>query len=606
MKKAAKKFLAWMTALGFVLGSASATEPAENGENTGINGGDTCPHIVGDPVRDTANEIPSTCQEPGFYDMVWYCTICGQEVFRETIDLEDLAPHTPGDAVKENETPATCTEDGSYDLVRYCTVCEEEVSRETVVVKAAHTPGEAVKENETPATCEHPGSYDLVRYCTVCGEGDVEVSRETVATNPLPHTPGEVVKEKETAATCEQPGSYDLARYCTVCGAEVSRETKATDKLPHTPGEAVKENENRATCYHTGSYDLVQYCTVCGAEVSRETKEIEKEDHVPGEAQVKNEVAATCEHPGGYDLVQYCMVCGAEVAARHFETAQKEHVAGEGVRENEKEANCDGPESYDLVVYCSVCGAELSRRKITTGEAVHFPSDPEDDGRIFCAACGALLGYAPVPDPAPAPDPAPKPEPVPVPEPARPVAPVSPADSAAINYAMEQITDVDAFAENLIIDLAKDGKAMALDTDSLKAVLKEANNPPEEQISVESALEALGGNYKSYRTNGKEAQDDPNLSEYCFLCGFEQLKLQDKQETDRYGNPLPFEVKAAFPALADLKPDEINNTVMLVLNPESGQIALIQLDMSCMDTSKNPPELNVTLPFDGLVTFVQK
>ena len=590
MKKAAKKFLAWMTALCFVLGSASAMEPAENGENTGINGGDTCPHIVGDPVRDTANEIPSTCQEPGFYDMVWYCTICGQEVFRESIDLEDLAPHTPGDAVKENETPATCTEDGSYDLVRYCTVCEEEVSRETVVVKAAHTPGEAVKEKETPATCEHSGSYDLVCYCTVCGE---EASRETVATDQLPHTPGEAVKEKETPATCTANGSYDLVQYCTVCGAEVSRETKETDKAPHTPGDAVKEKETAATCTANGSYDLARYCTVCGAEVSRETKEIEKEDHLPGE----------------------------------------------GVRENEKVADCDGPESYDLVRYCSVCGAELSRQKITVGEEVHIPSVPDEDGKIYCAACGELLGLAPDPDPAPAPDPAPepepapapapepepapapapksepapapapKPEPAPVPEPARPATPVSPADSAATNYAMKQITDVDAFTEDLIIDLAKDGKTLAVDADSLRAVLNgvnNPNNPAHEPIGVEAAVEALGSNYKLYRTNGKEAQDDPDLSEYCFLCGFEQLKLQDKQETDRYGNPLPFEVKTAFPALADLKPDEINNTVMLVLNPESGQIAVIPLDMSCMDTNKNPPELNVTLPFDGLVTFVQK
>jgi hypothetical protein len=174
---------------------------------------------------------------------------------------------------------------------------------------------------------------------------------------------------------------------------------------------------------------------------------------------------------------------------------------------------------------------------------------------------------------------------------------------------MKQITDVDAFTEDLILDLAEDGKTLAVDAESLKAVLNGVNNlniPPEERISVENAVEALGSNYKLYRTNGKEAQDDPDLSEYCFLCGFEQLKLQDKQETDRYGNQLPFEVKTAFQALADLKPEEINNTVMLVLNPESGRIALIPLDASCMDTSKVPPELNVTLPFDGLVTFVQK
>lgn len=174
---------------------------------------------------------------------------------------------------------------------------------------------------------------------------------------------------------------------------------------------------------------------------------------------------------------------------------------------------------------------------------------------------------------------------------------------------MKQITDVDAFAEDLIIDLAKDGKTLVVDAGSLKAVLNgvnNPNNPAHEWIRVENAVKALGSNYKLYHTNGKEAQDDPDLSEYCFLCGFEQLKLQSKQETDRYGNPLPFEVKTAFPAFADLKPEEMNKTAMLIYNPESGRIALIPLDMSCFDVGKVPPELNVTLPFDGLVTFVQK
>lgn len=48
--------------------------------------------------------------------------------------------HTPAEAVIENEVPATCTEDGSHDLVVYCTVCGEELSRETVTVSATgHT-----------------------------------------------------------------------------------------------------------------------------------------------------------------------------------------------------------------------------------------------------------------------------------------------------------------------------------------------------------------------------------------------------------------------------------------------------------------------------------
>ena len=46
--------------------------------------------------------------------------------------------------------------------------------------------------------------------------------------------------------------------------------------------------------------------------------------------------------------------------------------------------------------------------------------------------------------------------------------------------------------------------------------------------------------------------------------------------------------------------------MMLVYDPASGETALIQLDDTCLNTSKNPPELKVTLPFPGLFTFIQK
>ena len=109
----------------------------------------------------------------------YYTTIIGDEPVHE---------HTPGEAVKENEVAPTCTQPGSYDLVVYCTECGEELSRETVTVPAlGHTPGEAVKENKKAATCTEPGSYDLVVYCTVCGE---EISRETVTVPATGHTWG--------------------------------------------------------------------------------------------------------------------------------------------------------------------------------------------------------------------------------------------------------------------------------------------------------------------------------------------------------------------------------------------------------------------------------
>ncbi|MBP3660108.1 MAG: glycoside hydrolase N-terminal domain-containing protein, partial [Oscillospiraceae bacterium] len=44
--------------------------------------------------------------------------------------------HTPAEAVVENNVDATCTEAGSYDSVVYCSECGEEISRETVNVPA--------------------------------------------------------------------------------------------------------------------------------------------------------------------------------------------------------------------------------------------------------------------------------------------------------------------------------------------------------------------------------------------------------------------------------------------------------------------------------------
>ena len=49
---------------------------------------------------------------------------------------ETAHEHTPASAVEENRLDATCTEDGSYDEVVYCSVCGEELSRETKTIPA--------------------------------------------------------------------------------------------------------------------------------------------------------------------------------------------------------------------------------------------------------------------------------------------------------------------------------------------------------------------------------------------------------------------------------------------------------------------------------------
>ena len=158
-----------------------------------------------------------------------YCSVCG-EIFVAQ-EVVDALGHTDGEAVKENEVAADCVNDGSYDMVVYCSVCGEELSRESFVIEAlGHTAGEAVEENRIDATCTEAGSYDMVVYCTCCEE-KVELSRDTYEIDALGHTEAEAVEENRVEATYEQAGSYDSVVYCTVCGEELSRETIVIPQL---------------------------------------------------------------------------------------------------------------------------------------------------------------------------------------------------------------------------------------------------------------------------------------------------------------------------------------------------------------------------------------
>ena len=182
------------------------------------------------------NEIAGTCLTPACYDEVVYCSVCGEEMSRET-KTGDFGAHVetpiPG-------TAADCAHTGLTEGVK-CSVCGRLLRAQTVIEKTEHTPGEAVRENEIAASCSAAGSYDEVVSCTVCG---TELSRETKTIEKTAHTPGEAVRENEIAATCSAEGSYDEVVSCSVC-----RTTAATVDAE-------------------GGYDTVVYCAICGEELS--------------------------------------------------------------------------------------------------------------------------------------------------------------------------------------------------------------------------------------------------------------------------------------------------------------------------------------------------
>lgn len=79
-----------------------------------------------------ADVTAPTCTEQGY--TTYTCTRCEDSYVG---DYTDALGHTPSDAVEENRVEPTDTENGSYDSVVYCSVCGEELSRETITIDSA-------------------------------------------------------------------------------------------------------------------------------------------------------------------------------------------------------------------------------------------------------------------------------------------------------------------------------------------------------------------------------------------------------------------------------------------------------------------------------------
>ena len=210
--------------------------------------------------------VSHEAQEPTCTEIGWgaYNT-CSRCDYTSYVEIPALG-HTPGEAVEENRVEATCTEAGSYDSVTYCTVCGDELTRETIAIAAlGHTPGEAVEENRVDSACEVAGSYDMVVYCSVCG---AELSRESFTTDPLVHIPAEAVKENEVAPTPTACGTYDMVVYCSICGKELSRESFETYILGDTDGDGkVTSKDAINLLYYTlfpANYTVNQVCDFNG------------------------------------------------------------------------------------------------------------------------------------------------------------------------------------------------------------------------------------------------------------------------------------------------------------------------------------------------------
>ena len=109
--------------------------------------------------------VARTCTADGY--TLYTCADCGAYYVGDVVP----AAHTPREAVRENEVAATCKDPGGYDEVVYCAVCGEELSRtaRTVEKTDAHTPGPEQRVRIAAATCTENGSESIRVYCAVCG-----------------------------------------------------------------------------------------------------------------------------------------------------------------------------------------------------------------------------------------------------------------------------------------------------------------------------------------------------------------------------------------------------------------------------------------------------
>ncbi len=134
---------------------------------TDYDAGSPCTHPAEQLVIDPA--VPATCTATGLTEGS-HCGACGDVIVAQ--QLTEKAPHTPRDPVHEDEEPATCTEAGHYEAVVYCTTCGEELSRETV-----ETP--ATGHHFSKGVCEICGAYEYaarVMSATLTLEDQVNIN----------------------------------------------------------------------------------------------------------------------------------------------------------------------------------------------------------------------------------------------------------------------------------------------------------------------------------------------------------------------------------------------------------------------------------------------
>ena len=327
---------------------------------------------------------PATCTQEGV--LTYTCTRCG-DTRTETIDP---LGHAPAEAVRENEEASSCEEPGSYDSVVYCSRCRAELSREHIEGEII---GHAWDEGTVtaPATCTQEGV--MTYTCTRCGK------TETRPIDAKGHT--ETI-DAAVAPTCTETGLTE-GSHCSVC-KKVLVEQEVVPALDHdwdegkvtTPATCTQEGVMTYTCTrcgdtktepiamkgHTVAIDAAvaptctetgltegKHCSVC-KKVLVEQEVVPALDHDWDEGKVTT--PATCTQEGV--MTYTCTRCGD---TRTEPIAMKEHT----VAIDAAVAPTCTETGLTEGSHCSVCGKVLVEQEA-------LQTIPHNYVNGVCTMCG--------------------------------------------------------------------------------------------------------------------------------------------------------------------------------------------------------------------------
>ena len=292
--------------------------------------------------------------------------------------------HTPAAAVKENETAPTCIADGCHDEVIKCSVCGNELSRETKTDdKLGHDWGDWVEtvaatettKGEETRTCKRKG----------CSEQDKRDIPELGHT----HT---IKKVDAVPSTCKVAGNI-LYYECESCHKlfsdedgknEINIEDTVAQLAAHKPGSAIKSNEIAETCDKDGSYTETVLCTVCGDVISKKTIPVKSKGHNYSSWTITKQPTAedsgimerTCSRCGHKETDVVASTGNSSDSSANTETG-KDTPSG---TENEQPSITDNGTTYDIKIE----GGKAKIESVQTDKKeVTIPTKYEKDGITY-------------------------------------------------------------------------------------------------------------------------------------------------------------------------------------------------------------------------------